>query len=150
MSPLTCPDCGASLVGSQDCESLFHQLLFWESETPELGVVHHLMVLCYFMQHPQRYSAEALTGAKWQLQAFLEGMSPAEMRQALQKRGVASDKRKWKITGTPESYGQYRYPVVWSFTAADVVANGKGEYIESVQKWAQALYTDLAQSENLE
>ena len=66
-----CPDCGAALNDDQPCETYFHQMLYWEAEFPALGVVHHLMVLCYHLQHPHLYSARTLTDAQGMLVDFV-------------------------------------------------------------------------------
>src|SRR5688500_17798962 len=79
----TCPECGA-LQDEQTCEQRFHSAtggLYWESEDPALGVVHHLMVLCYHLQHPSLYSPEGLRFGRQLLADFVEGgVSPQEVR----------------------------------------------------------------------
>jgi hypothetical protein len=144
-----CPDCGAMLRGHETCETHFHQMLFWESEFPDLGVVHHLMVLCYYLQHPRLYSPEGLNNALGLLVAFVErGASPAEVRESNGKI-VDSGKRDWKVTARPDSFGVYAYPVQWPMTAADVTARGAEQYIDSVREWAAAALQALQKSENL-
>ena len=68
----TCPACGANLPGGLTCEDCFHQMLFWENEESLLGEVHHLMVLCYHLQHPHLYSQEGLANAAGLLIDFVE------------------------------------------------------------------------------
>ena len=60
VSSTLCSECGETLADGRTCADDFHQLLFWENERPELGEVHHLLVLCYHLQHPSLYSAEGL------------------------------------------------------------------------------------------
>lgn len=67
-----CPECGAAWVGQKMCQDDFHQMLFWEAENPAYGEVHHLMVLCYHLQHPSLYSPEGLTEARKLLAEFVE------------------------------------------------------------------------------
>jgi hypothetical protein len=56
-------------------------MLFWEAENPNYGVVHHLMVLCYHLQHPSLYSPEGLRQAITLLSDFLErGLTPEQVR----------------------------------------------------------------------
>lgn len=118
-------------------------MLFWEAEFPALGEVHHLMVLCFHLQHPQLYSPAGLAYAQQLLDQFVEqGAEPAEVRR--RHRGqVDSSNRSWKITGTPVSYGKYDHPVVWPITAVDVVAGGPENYCQSVRDWAQSVYQAL-------
>jgi hypothetical protein len=115
-------------------------MLFWESENPSNGEVHHLMVLCYHLQHPSLYSPEGLREAKHLLIEFLErDVTPHEARNRNRAR-VDSSKRKWKIKGTAAAHGSYDRPVQWTMTPADVVAGGVDNYCDSVRRWAQSIY----------
>ncbi len=125
-------------------------MLVWEVEMPpENNVAHHLMVLCYHLQHPSLYSAEALPGAVNLLVDFLVfGHTPSQVRKRI--RGiVSSGKRKYKIVGTPGSHGVYAHPVTWTLRARDVVEGGLDHYIDSILAWARATYTALEGSNNL-
>jgi hypothetical protein len=118
-------------------------MLFWEAENSALGEVHHLMVLCYHLQHPSLYSPEGLEYSKGLLVDFVErGLSTEEVRQRSRDQ-VDSGKRIWKITGTPASHGAYEHPIRWTMTAADVIAAGVDHYCDSVRSWAQAIYEAL-------
>ena len=142
-NPVHCPECGAPWPDDQTCRDYFHQLLFWENEDPARGEVHHLMVLCYHLQHPSLYSAEGLTHARGLLVDFVErGLSPAEVR-ANNREHVASGRRDWSVTARPGNHGAYERPVVWTMTIADVVAGGAERYFESVQAWANTVSDSL-------
>lgn len=144
-----CPECGALWPEGRTCEDDFHQMLFWEAEYPEVGVVHHLLVLCFHLQHPSRYSAEGLAGAKNLLTEFVaNGTPPQEMRQRIRGE-VASDKRKTHITARPDNRGAYAQPVRWTMTAADVARDEVQRYVENTRTWAQHVYDDLVASGNL-
>lgn len=119
-------------------------MLFWEAEFPPLGEVHHLMVLCFHLQHPHLYSPEGLAYARQLLAAFVvNGASPAEVRQ--QNRGhVSSANRNWKITGTAVSFGVYEHPVIWTMTAVDIIIGGPENYCERVRAWAQSIHQVLS------
>lgn len=150
MSQSTCPECGAVWTDSRTCTDDFHQMLFWEAEFPEYGVVHHLMVLSYHLQHPSLYSVEGLAGAKDLLHQFVaEDKPPQEVRQQIRS-SVASDNRQYKITARPDSQGAYTFPVQWTMTAADVVAGGSDHYCDNTRAWARAIYDDLKASNNLD
>jgi hypothetical protein len=138
-----CPECGADWTGGKSCQDHFHQLLFWEAEDPARGVVHHLMVLCYHLQHPSLYSPEGLRHALGLLDDFVErGLSPAEVRQRQRER-VASDRRTWKVTARPGSQGAYAQPPAWRMTAADVVVAGPENYVAQVRAWARSVYESM-------
>jgi hypothetical protein len=114
-------------------------MLFWEAETPAYGEVHHLMVLCYHLQHPSLYSPEGLREGLRLLAAFLdEGLTPQQVRRDNRAR-VDSSRRKWKIKGTAAAHGAYDPPIEWTMTAADVVTGGAANYCENVWRWARSV-----------
>ena len=142
-TPQHCPECRATWTEGITCQDHLHQMLFWEAEDPSLGVVHHLMVLCYHLQHPSLYSLEGLQYSIGLLTDFVErGLSPAEVRQR-SRDTVDSGNRKWKITATAASKGAYDRPIQWTMTAADVVAAGMPNYCDSVRKWAATMHETL-------
>jgi Family of unknown function (DUF5946) len=146
-TPKKCPACGAD---GDNCEGDFHQMLFWEAERPDYAFqVHHLLVLGYHMQHPHLYSPETLESSKEMLREFvIEKQDPRYIRKRMAD-SVDSGKRKHKITGTAESFGQYKNPPKWTMCAKDVVAAGLDKYVESVWAWAESIYQDLRESGNI-
>ena len=139
----TCPECGSKLHHGETCQDYFYQMLFWEAENPNYGVVHHLMVLCYHLQHPSLYSPEGLRQAITLLSDFLErGLTPEQVRKR-SRNTVNSSTRTWKITGTPSSHGAYEHPIAWTMTAVDVIEDGKVNYCDSVRTWARSVLEDL-------
>ena len=115
-------------------------------ERPELGVVHHLLVLCFHLQHPSRYSPEALAWGRETLVDFLErGVTPHDVRQRERAR-PSSTNRAWRVRGTPESHGAYERPMRWTLRAQDVVTGGIDAYMENVTAWARAILAELTRS----
>jgi hypothetical protein len=144
-----CPECGLAWQAGETCEALFHQMLFWENEQPDLGAVHHLMVLSYHLQHPGLFSQAGLDYGVQLLKDFLEGgLTPQQARQE-RRREVDSGQRTWKLRPEPEAQGAYPHPLRWKMTAADVVRTGAEGYIQQVQMWANCILTDLRYSGNL-
>ncbi len=144
-----CPECQAVWAGDKTCQDDFYQMLFWENEYPGHGIVHHLMVLCYHLQHPSLYSQDGLAYSKGLLVDFVEkGLPPEQVRQRARE-GVDSRNREWKVTSRSSAPGSYQHPVNWSMVAADVVAAGPDQYIEKVRDWAQKTLDDLRQTSNL-
>ncbi len=138
-----CPECGAAWANGQTCEDHFHQMLYWEAEHPAYGEVHHLTVLCYYLQHPSLYSPDGLKEARRLLTEFVErGTSPVAVRQANRAR-VDSGRRDWKITATATSHGSYDRASAWKMTAADVVADGSENYCAKVRTWAHSIHETL-------
>ena len=108
--------------------------------------MHHLLVLCYHLQHPHLYSPEGLEGAKQLLAAFVEeGLTPTEARRR-QRGAVDSGRRAWKITGTPASHGAYVHPMHWPLTIADITSGDLDGYIGRVQAWARSALEALKAS----
>jgi len=120
-------------------------MLFWENEDPARWEVHHLMVLCYHLQHPGLYSAEGLAVARGLLADFIEhGLSPEEVRKKNSGR-VASGARDWSIAARPGNQGAYDRPIHWTMTAADVVASGPENYVVNVRTWASEVHRTLTE-----
>jgi hypothetical protein len=114
-------------------------MLFWEAETPAYGKVHHLMVLCYHLQHPRLYSPEGLNEARRLLVEFVEhDASPVDVRKRNRAR-VDSGNRNWKIKASATSHGSYERDMAWPMTAVDVVAGGADYYCDNVRQWAQSI-----------
>ena len=146
----TCPECGAIWQTEETCEDHYHQMLYWENEDPKRGIVHHLMVLGFHLQHPSLYSPDGLVYSLRLLSDFVErGVTPQQVRKQANS-SVDSGQRKWKIRSKPGSQGSYKHPVRWSLTAQDVVHAGTDRYIDSVQQWAHLILVDLRSSGNFQ
>jgi hypothetical protein len=145
-----CDGCQATLDENKTCEEHFHQMLFWEAEYPAYGVVHHLMVLCYHLQHPALYSPEGLQWAITGLVSFVEEGAATEAVRRRNTDLLDSGNRKWKVKGNLEACGKYIYPVKWTMNAGDVISAGHEAYIESVTLWAESVLADLRASRNID
>lgn len=145
-----CPACGALWTDERTCQDDFYQMLFWEAEEPARWEVHHLMVLCYHLQHPHLYSPDGLRVSTGLLVRFVvDGVPPGQVRSESREK-VDSGKRAWKITARPGLEGAYGSAPAWTMTAADVVAGGPDTYCANVRAWAQSLYDALRASGNLD
>jgi hypothetical protein len=121
-------------------------MLAWEIENPPLGEVHHLTVLCYYLQHPGLYSPAGLEGAKRLLADFLvRGLSPEQVRRR-DRAALDSGKRKYRVAGTADEHGAYDRPIRWTLTAAGVVAGGQNAYRDNVRAWAHSTLEALQSS----
>ena len=144
-----CVECGAQLKGFATCQDDFHELLYWENEFPGYGAVHHLLVLCYHLQHPGLYTPQGLEQALQLLVDFLEnGLTPEEARRRSQDQ-VDSSRRTWKLTARPGWQAAYPHPVTWSRLTADIVRAGPDQYLTNVRDWAASILSDLRSSGNL-
>jgi hypothetical protein len=146
---MKCSECGAVWLDGNMCQNYFYQMLFWENENPGYGEVHHLMVLGYYLQHPDYLSSEGLQEAIKLLQEFLEcGITPLQVRKS-RRADVNSGKRTWKIKATKGSKGTYGRPIKWGMRAEDVVVGGREEYCKNVRRWAASIYEILKDTGNL-
>ena len=149
MEPQRCPECAAIYLEGKCCQDQFHQMLFWENEFGELGVVHHLMVLCFHLQHPGLLSPEGLAGMISLLIDFIyHNLNPEEVRRRNRSK-LSSTERGWKIKATAVRRATYAQPIAWSVTAQDVTAAGSSNYLESVRGWANSILSDLQASGNI-
>jgi hypothetical protein len=138
----TCPECGARWQGTRTCTDDFHLLLGWELAYLVYDV-HHLLVLCYHLQHPSLYSPQMLQRAPQMLVDFVEGgISPQQMRQRIAI-SVDSGVRAFKIKGTAQQHGAYARPIHWQRRMGDVVDGGLDAYVPNVQAWAALVLADL-------
>ena len=146
----TCPECGAIWQIGVTCQDYFHQMLYWENEDPQKGIVHHLMVLGYHLQHPSLYSPEGLVYGLRLLVDFVEqNVSPQQVRTQVNST-LNSGQRAWKIRGKPGSQGEYKHPVHWRMKVLDVMNTGADHYIDSVQQLAHLILADLRSAGNLQ
>lgn len=146
---MECPDCGAIWDARGTCEENFHSMLAREYEDAEAGAVHHLTVLCYYLQHPRLYAPEGLRYAQRLLAEFVEqGTPPPDVRQRI-RRQVDSGQRAWKIAAKSGESAAYAHPVAWTLRVADA-ASGDGLYADRVHAWAQSVIEALRVSGNLE
>jgi hypothetical protein len=145
-----CPECGADWSEAITCEDDFHQFLYWEmGDMENLGVVHHLMVLSYHLQHPSLYSPDGLKFSMGLLVDFVaRGVTPQDVRQRDRDK-LDSGNRQFKIKATAEAHGSYAHPIEWTMRAQDVVAGGSEHYVENVRAWAQSIHDALKVSGNL-
>lgn len=148
MTQQHCNACGAIWFNGITCTDHFHTISAWELQY-QLYNMHHLMVLCYHLQHPQLYSPQALDSAKQLLVNFYEGdVSPQDVLKRT-RQALDSGKRDYKITGTENVYGVYQHPVVWRMHVGAVVQAGRDVYYTSIKQWTESIIADLRLSDNL-
>jgi hypothetical protein len=142
-TPHSCPQCGARLTADQTCETHFHQMLFWENDVPARGVVHHLMVVSYNLQHPAILSPEGLQYSIGLLNEFLTGTLTLAALRASVRAETASDRRHWPITARPGAQAAYNPSIAWALRTTDVIAAGADAYVERVRAWAASIRQSL-------
>jgi len=139
---MNCPECGAS---DNLCQARFDEFLILEFTDAGYGVVHHLTVAAYMVQHSSKMTREGWLFERNLLRQFLiENKPPAYIRKQ-NKDVVDSGKRKFKIkskTGLPVIDKN-----TWKKTILDVRADNADVYSEDITAWARSV---LEEAEELE
>jgi hypothetical protein len=129
-----CPECGAP---DNLCQTRFDEFLILEFTDPGYGVVHHLTVATFMVQHSSKMTPEGWRYERDLLREFLvEKKSPAMIRKQL-KDTVDSGKRTFKFkskTGVPVIN-----KTSWRKTILDVRAENAEMYREDITAWARSV-----------
>jgi uncharacterized protein DUF5946 len=142
-----CSKCGAPLERGKECIEYFNQMLAWDfADFKVAGRIHHLTVLCYYLQHPKKYSREGLKESLKMLQDIVESKLSVEELYKKQSNVFSSEKRDWHVEGTEENHGEYSRNIKWSMTAADIIKSGVTTYPKRVEEWSKAIYEELRKS----
>ncbi|MEK9501713.1 DUF5946 family protein [Gaopeijia maritima] len=133
-----CNECGAAASAGATCWDQFVSVLAWEWTDPELQALHFLTVASYNLQHPSRFTDEALAGLRSAFRDHLErGVSVA----ALRRGASAFDGNRRVVRRESE-----RRPVLreWPMTIAHVYASGRAEGAAGrVRAWAETIRNEL-------
>lgn len=136
----TCPECGALESEEQSCRAAFDESLVLEFTDPEYGVVHHLTVAAYMLQHSSKLSRAGWLYMRQLLREFLvENKPPAEVRKQYGAR-VDGKNRDWKITSRDDK--PVIVQVVWTKTILDVRKQSADLYCLDITTWARAVLDD--------
>ena len=135
---MNCPECGAP---DSACEACFNECLVKEFEDAAYGVVHHLTVAAYMLQHSSKLTREGWLHERNLLREFLvEDKLPAFVRQQ-NKDLVDNGKRTFKIKSRDGKPVIKR--TVWTKTILDIHMDNAEEYCEDVTAWANSVLEDV-------
>jgi hypothetical protein len=136
----SCRQCGAELSPGETCRERFERCLAHDYERPgTYGLVHHLVVACYMLQH-NGYSRPAWLAARQMVaQAVGQGLPPATLR-AQNRRRLDSGRRSWRVTRGEKMAGVEA--ISWSRTIADVRLETAEAYQADVRAWAESVLAD--------
>jgi hypothetical protein len=131
---MDCPECGAP---DALCQTRFDEFLILEFTDAGYGIVHHLTVAAYMVQHSSKMTPEGWKYERDLLREFIvEKKTPATIRKQI-KDTVDSGKRTFKIkskTGLPVIDKK-----TWRKTIMDVRAENADVYCEDIVAWAQSV-----------
>jgi len=132
-----CPECSASWEPGATCQDHFHACLALEYEHPEsFGAVHHLLVICYMLQH-NAYSAHAWLDARQMLAGFVGGtLSPYQIRRKnrLLKQNPGSISRGPGLAEFQQ--------IMWRCTIKSIRLSDPAVYCEDIRAWAVSVLAD--------
>lgn len=124
-----CANCGAF-----DCEGSFHACLAADFTAPDYGVVHHLVVSAYGLQHGW-YTAEAEPGMVDFLLSHLDRPPSDHDRRTIR---AATDGPVQVRARQPHSRN-----VDWEHHVGDIDRSSAEAYVTSVRKWTASIATKL-------
>jgi hypothetical protein len=131
---MNCPECGAP---ESLCQTRFDEFLVLEFTDAEYGVVHHLTVAAYLVQHSSKLTRESWLHERELLREFLVEKKPPVFIRKQNKNLVDSGKRKFKIKSKDGK------PVIdkttWTKTILDVRTETPKAYCEDVTAWARSV-----------
>lgn len=138
---LPCPECGAPPTSGMTCFEQLAAVLGWESVAPELAALHFYTVAAYNLQHPARFTDEALEGLRITFrEAIDQGLSGQEVRRRVDRRLAQAGKKKVLKAEAD------RRPIrrTWSKSLADVYLPDRPQgAAERVRAWATAVRAEL-------
>jgi len=137
---MNCPECGAA---DSLCQTRFDEFLVLEFTDPGYGIVHHLTVATYMLQHSSKLTREGWLYERGLLRDFIiEKKSPATIRKQI-KDNVDSGKRTFKFkskTGAPVIN-----KTTWTKTILDVRTENAEVYCADIHAWARVVLEDAEQ-----
>lgn len=122
-----------------DCWEQLGGVIGWEVEDPELAAVHFLTVASYNLQHPMKFTKDALEGLRIAVGEYLD------------RKATAADIRRRNSQAYDGSKRVYRdkaewQPVLrtWQMTIADVYIPDRPQgAADRVRAWAAAICSEL-------
>ncbi len=134
----TCPECGGKEVDRLDCWWQLGAIGQWEFSDPELSRLHFYTVACYNLQHPSKFTDEALAALKSVFcAAFDNGWSNEQVRARINRQWDGKTKVTMKVP---------KQPVLrrWSMTISDVYLPDQPEgAADRAYAWAKAVRSEL-------
>ena len=135
---VNCPECGAP---DTLCQTRFDEFLVLEFTNAGYGVVHHLTVSAYMLQHSSKLTKEGWLFERELLSEFLVENKPPAFIRKQNKDIVDSGKRKFRIkskTGLPVIN-----KTTWTKTILDVRTENAEVYCVDVTAWARFTLEDV-------
>jgi hypothetical protein len=138
---MNCPECGAL---ESLCQTRFDEFLVLEFTDEAYGIVHHLTVAAYMVQHSSKLTREGWLHERELLREFLIANKPPAFIRKQNKDLVDSGKRTFRIKSKDG------VPVIsktaWTKTILDVRMEDAEFYCKDVNAWARSV---LEESEKI-
>ena len=134
---MNCPECGAV---NGDCKPRWDEFLILEFTDPAYGVVHHLTVAAYMIQHSSNLTREGWLHERELLREFLIEKKPPAFIRRQNRDLVDSGRRAFQIKSRDGK------PVIdktsWTKTVLDVHYENSEVYCEDITVWARSVLED--------
>jgi hypothetical protein len=134
---VNCPECDAL---ETLCKPCFDEFLILEFTDADYGVVHHLTVTAYMLQHSSKLTCEGWLYERELLREFLVENKPPEFIRKQIRDLVDSGKRKFKIA-SKDGLPVINKPT-WTKTILNVRAENTEIYCADVITWAKSVLED--------
>ena len=138
---MKCEKCGGSFNNREGCADRYQRALANEFENPEYGIVHHLTVPCYHLQH-NLYSKEGWIKVRQILHQFLNEGLTADKARNINRDIYDNGKRNYSIT-KGETFADVD-KINWTFTIADIHFDTPEVYCNTIKTWAISILKDSA------
>lgn len=135
----SCLECGAAQTEDLTCWDQFSAVLGWEWQDPELQAKHFLTVASYNLQHPSRFTDEAIVGLQEVFRDHLKnGLPISQIRKQVSQAAAGNQ------TILKKTKDQNPIPREWKITITDVFFSNQPEgATERVQIWAESILEDI-------
>lgn len=133
-----CPECGALSHDGLTCQERLYGLVSLEQADPEIQSLHFLTMAAYNLQHPARFTSEAVEGLRRSFAEYLDNkITLGEIKQQSQE----FNDPKCVLRSALE-----RAPVLrcWDITTADVFLPFQPQgTAERVKKWIESIRNEV-------
>ena len=134
-----CPECGAPEINDMNCFEQLCAIGVWEFNDPELLAEHFLTVASYNLQHPAKFTGEALKALSAVFIDHLDNNLPVP---EISKRIAQMSEGKKRVLRDESE----QRPILrtWKMTIADVYIPNRPEGVaQRVREWAASVKKEL-------
>ena len=134
-----CAECGVVIVDGITCQDQLTTILGWEGQDPELFRVHFYTVASFNLQHPAKFTNEALTELRTNFIQVFDGKTTLDTLAQRMESKFEGNKRVLKDEEERRTVLQE-----WLVTISDVYNSGRPDGASyRVRRWASTIRKTL-------